>query len=506
MIPISSNTPGNPFLDLSTSADENDEASLTEDPAASDADSPRPSSPWGGAIGGFGDLHPGVQAFAYRAPGGGGGGGAPPAPADTTVTKAGLLKEMAGGFVDTRNLGDPLKKALADAGVDASALAKLADKQGRVSPDKLFAFIDKFDANGNGGSFLAETSDASGAKVTTKAGALYEALKSEVDANRTVAKAGSDAAQFAKLAAGHGVLDVNHLGAAVTKALGGAVTRAELAAIAGSDGQIKGTKEFAALHALLDKADGRADGIASGKLKRADGTVGDSASAALLQAVQDDVAANRKQPQYAQPGTVGAVTQARLTLDENAMTVPAKDQKPVDLKMKGVDQFSLYPGDRNKGGKACFEAAVKACTDYNTRLHGKDAPQLNGSDAAIQVAYAEDTSGRVAIDPTQGRIAREYIDKVLDAGHPAVAGVSYSDESYNADKMTDHFVTIDKRGYDGEGRLYYEFKDPGAGGRVGRLYVDADTGKLFKQGDHRGPYVQNADYELTQVRTYKGID
>jgi hypothetical protein len=37
---------------------------------------------------------------------------------------------------------------------------------------------------------------------------------------------------------------------------------------------------------------------------------------------------------------------------------------------------------------------------------------------------------------------------------------------------------------------------------VGRLYVDEDTGKLFKQGDHKGPYVHNADFEVTQVRTY----
>jgi hypothetical protein len=80
--------------------------------------------------------------------------------------------------------------------------------------------------------------------------------------------------------------------------------------------------------------------------------------------------------------------------------------------------------------------------------------------------------------------------------------VSYSDQAYNIDKLTDHFVTIDKRGYDSQNRLYYEYKDPGHGGRVGRLYVDEDTGKLFKQGDHKGPYVHNADFEVTQVRTY----
>jgi hypothetical protein len=68
--------------------------------------------------------------------------------------------------------------------------------------------------------------------------------------------------------------------------------------------------------------------------------------------------------------------------------------------------------------------------------------------------------------------------------------------------MTDHFITVDKRGYDDQNRLYYEYKDPGNGGRVGRLHVDELTGKLFKQGDGKTDYVHSADYQVTQVRTY----
>ncbi len=59
---------------------------------------------------------------------------------------------------------------------------------------------------------------------------------------------------------------------------------------------------------------------------------------------------------------------------------------------------------------------------------------------------------------------------------------------------------------DEKGRLYYEYKDPGDGGRTGRLYVDKDTGKLFKEGDKKTGFVGSADYEFTQVRTYKGLD
>gem|GEM_PF-1955179 len=459
-------------------------------------------APWGDPAARLGSLPLGLPAFAYAAPGGGGGGGGAALP--SPVTRSDLLKEMKGGFIDVNNLSAPLQQALADAGSSPAALAKLADKHGFVAPEKLFAFIDGFDRNGKGSSFDVATPDAAGSPMPTTAGKLYEALKQEVAANREVARGGLDAKAFTALADKHGVLDLNHLGANVTKALGGAVSRADLEAIAGADGQIKGRREFGQLHALLDRADGSADGIASARHKGADGRVGDSAGAGALRAIRDDITANFALAQYAAPGKAAAL-QAPLTVAADAMKVDPKDQKPVDLKMKGVDQFSLYPGDAEKGGKACFEAAVKACTDHNRKQHGDVAPKLDGPDQAIQIAYAEDAEGRVAIDPTQARLGREYIDKVLDAGYPAVIGVSYADESYNADRMTDHFVTIDKRGYDDQNRLYYEFKDPGAGGRVGRLYVDEDTGKLFKEGDHKGHYVQNADYEVTQVRTYQGV-
>jgi len=46
---------------------------------------------------------------------------------------------------------------------------------------------------------------------------------------------------------------------------------------------------------------------------------------------------------------------------------------------------------------------------------------------------------------------------------------------------------------------------PGDGGREGRLYVDAATGKLFKEGDHLTDFVRSSDYEVTQVRTYVGV-
>lgn len=423
----------------------------------------------------------------------------------STVTRTDFLKTLSGGQLDLGNLSDPMKAALADANVSTADLAKLADASGRVSASRLFGFIDGFDRNGSSTSFAATADDGTGTPAPTTSGKLYDALKAEVSANRAVANGGVKS--FSAHARGHGVLDTNHLSAKLQAELDSGrsgVTRADLQAIAGSDGQIKG-KEWDALHALADRADGASDGIASSKLKNADGSVSDSNAAGLLQAIDAEVAANRALPRYAQPGTKAAPAQSRLTTAD-ARVVPAADRKPeVDLGVSGVNQFSLYPDDPEKGGKACYEAAVKQCTDYNRTTHGKAAPKLNGNDQAIQVAYAEEKSGRVAVDPTQAKIAREYIDRALDAGHPVLVGVSYSDDSYNHDKMTDHFVSIDKRGYDDAGRLFYEFKDPGAGGRSGRFYVDDATGKLFREGDRKTGYVESADYELTQVRTYQGL-
>lgn len=501
VIQLNTFVPALPGFEPETPTDPEGAGTAAEGGSLPGADGAPSFAPWGDPAGRLGPLSLGLPAFAYAAPGGGGGGGAVlPSP----VTKSDLLKEMKGGFIDVNNLSAPLKQVLADAGSSPAALAKLADKHGLVSPEKLFAFIDGFDHNGKGSSFDVATPDAAGSPMPTTAGKLYEALKQETAANREVAREGLDAKAFTALADRHAVLDLNHLGANVAKALGGAVSRADLEAVAGADGQIKGRREFGQLHALLDRADGRADGIASARHKGADGQVADSAGAGALRAIRDDITANLGLAQYAAPGKAAAL-QPALTVAADAMKVGPKDQKPVDLKMKGVDQFTLYPDDAAKGGKACFEAAVKACTDHNRQQHGDAAPKLDSPDQAIQIAYAEDAEGRVAIDQTQARLGREYIDKALDAGYPAVIGVSYADESYNADRMTDHFVTVDRRGYDDQNRLFYEFKDPGAGGRVGRLYVDEDTGKLFKEGDHKGRYVQNADYEVTQVRTYQGV-
>jgi hypothetical protein len=201
------------------------------------------------------------------------------------------------------------------------------------------------------------------------------------------------------------------------------------------------------------------------------------------------------------------VKEQRPLTARDALTVPAGAViTRVDMSaMPGIDQFEYGPKIGKKGAIACFDAAVAQANQYNKRAHGPKAPTLNGYDKAIQIATGEDNNGRIVIDAEKAKLGRKTVDSYLDQGYPVLVGVSYEDGKSNLDKMTDHFVTIYGRGVDDAGRLYYDFKDPGASGNSGRFYVDKETGKFFKDGDGKSNYVRSLDYEMTQVRTYKGV-
>ncbi len=301
----------------------------------------------------------------------------------------------------------------------------------------------------------------------------------------------------------YGVIDFNHLSPELTTALEGAgVSLGELRKHAGTDGQMKGT-EFEKLFRFLIRFNPKPIGF---KLDL--GTAEEPSTAGVLnEEFKQEVARNLPLPQYTKPGTKPAALQPQLTIATNALVVPAEDRKPkVSMSVTGLDQFKYAEEEGLDGNTACFRAAQAQTNRYNTNTHGAKAPALNGWDQAIQMAYAEDENGRLAVNATQAELGREYIDKCLDAGYPVLVGASYADYSYNHDKMTDHFVTIYLRDYDSAGQLFYGFKDPGDGGRNGRFYVDKDTGKLFKEGDQKTTYVRSADYEVSHVRTYKGLE
>jgi hypothetical protein len=282
-----------------------------------------------------------------------------------------------------------------------------------------------------------------------------------------------DLERVASLARGHGVVDLSRLSPELEGTIGGAM-RSELEKIAGPDRQIKGDHEFARLAHLLDRLERGPE------------------RSRFISSFEREVARNRTSPFYAAPGVSRAESQRRPTVEHDALIVPEAERKsPRRLHIPGIDQFDLYPDDDRRGGLACFEAA------------SAHAPRLAGSDESIQIAIREDQLGRIEVDPIQARLGREYIDRILDGGRPVVVGVSFEAGRFNRDRITDHFVTIFGRGYDHEGRLHYDFRDPGDGGRVGRFHVDRELGILFREGTGRSRFVADADYELSQVRTYR---
>lgn len=311
-------------------------------------------------------------------------------------------------------------------------------------------------------------------------------------------------AQFNKKGT-HAVIDTNNLSKELKEALGAhKVSEQALKAIAGADGQIKG-QEFKQLFTVLDQFESK---VGDKKLTLLD-AAGQTPSGSINEAIQAEVARNALEARYAVPGKAPAPLQPRK-LEADAL-VPSAARPPIALKVTGKSQFTW--GKENgfteeQSGHKCFDAAVWQTTDYASRAFPKKTPQLADAGQAIQVAYREDQNGRTEVDPTQALLARSYIDRALERGLPVMVGVSYQDSAYNHDSITDHFVTISGRGTDALGREFYSFKDPGAGGRTGKFLVDEETGKLFRQGPKgdAANYVEESDYEVTQVRTWKGIE
>lgn len=299
------------------------------------------------------------------------------------------------------------------------------------------------------------------------------------------------------------VIDPDNLGADLAKKLGDlGISAADLKKIAGADGRLRSSADFKKLFALVDGFDGAADK----RLALTDGSKAPTVAGQLNQALLDEVKTNLGFAQYA-TGSRRVAKQPELKVIANALVVDPKDQmSAVSLPMKGLDQTVYGPPLGLDGQEACMRTAVAQAEQYLAKALGRNAPTLNPHNDSIQVAYAEDDDGRIQPDAAQLKLGRDYIDKSLDVGYPVVIGVSYGTHVENHDKLTEHFVTIHKRGYDKDGRQFYEFKDPGNSGATGRLYVDKDTGKLFKEGDHKSGYVVSLDYELTQVRTWKGLE
>jgi hypothetical protein len=254
--------------------------------------------------------------------------------------------------------------------------------------------------------------------------------------------------------------------------------------IGGADGRIKAADEYQQLFELVDGFDGQKDQRLELGSRQTPSAAGD-----LNSALQAEVAANLKYGIY-NPGTTRATVQPKKT-ENDALIVAPRDRKPtVTLNVIGKSQFAWGAEnglDARASNHVCFDAAEFQTNEFLTRTFGKKAPRLADHQHAIQVAFAEDAAGRVELDPLEQSLGHDYVDRMLDKGLPVMVGVSLLKTGINNDKLTDHFVTIFARGYDAKGRAFYDFKDPGLGGRTERFYVDARTDTFFRVALPLGP-------------------
>lgn len=151
--------------------------------------------------------------------------------------------------------------------------------------------------------------------------------------------------------------------------------------------------------------------------------------------------------------------------------------------------------------RECFVSAKTMLNRFKRGL----ADGLNDVTGAHYMARVEDARGRIAGYREDFDAGRRYIDHCLLSGTPVIVGVSYKRDNYNLDGLTDHFIVITGRHTDEEGRLFYTFNEPGNGKSGYRLYVDARSGRLFKPATRPRGYVDEMQFQVTQVRTFAAM-
>lgn len=197
-------------------------------------------------------------------------------------------------------------------------------------------------------------------------------------------------------------------------------------------------------------------------------------------------------------GIVGPQTWA--TLYGTPAPAPDKPSTPPPKASSGRAVHLSVPfyGYQSNDKDGCFRRCTEMAAAVNVRV--------GGPDVRIQVAVREDTAGRVTIDRAKATEGVGYIDSQLNAGHPVVVGVSYTDASYNVDDITDHFVIITLRGTNSQGETNYGYHDPASshlsiGGDqnpANRFYFTA-AGGLYRPANSAAP-LGSKPYDVAMVR------
>jgi len=173
-----------------------------------------------------------------------------------------------------------------------------------------------------------------------------------------------------------------------------------------------------------------------------------------------------------------------------------------------IPWFSQFEGGHGyePGDTACFRASVAMA---------QQVPKLTvlGPDARIQIATAEDSQGGITVDPAKAAEGNAYIVGELLSGRPVVVGVSHKNpltegkKAYNADLITDHFVTITGFNTDASGR-YFTFHEPGTSHATygpdtvptNRFRVDPATGMMVRPGEVAKGSTYHRRLQVSMVR------
>ena len=198
-------------------------------------------------------------------------------------------------------------------------------------------------------------------------------------------------------------------------------------------------------------------------------------------------------------GTNSQKPTTEVDRNDTQTVAPSKSGPAVHVKVPYYSQF--------EGGHG-FTPSSTACFDAAKAMAGKVGAKVTGPDQRIQVGTGENSKGQLSVNSKKAAEGRNYIDQQLNAGKPVVVGVSHKDASYNADGLTDHFVTITGRGVDDKGRTYYTFHDPGTTNASkgkdtnpnNRFYVDEKTGAMTRPGKSAEGYVTDRRFDVAMVR------
>ncbi|RKH42718.1 LysM peptidoglycan-binding domain-containing protein [Corallococcus sicarius] len=244
------------------------------------------------------------------------------------------------------------------------------------------------------------------------------------------------------------------------------------------------------------------DALALLKNEKAGGTTTPSTTTGGTKPATSNTTGGTKPSTSNSGSTSGANSQKPTTevdLNDTQNVAPSKSGPAVHVKVPYYSQF--------EGGHG-FTPSKTACFDAAKAMAGKVGANVTGPDKRIQVGTSENSTGQLSVNSKKAAEGRNYIDQQLNAGKPVVVGVSHKDASYNADGLTDHFVTITGRGVDDKGRTYYTFHDPGTTNASkgkdtnpnNRFYVDEKTGGMTRPGKSAEGYVTDRRFDVAMVR------